>query len=85
MARKSAPPTAPKLSGQELLTVAHGPQGQTAAVDFANQRITAASPEAWRFLAWRFFDPKRQRFRLLPADHFEPLPSPPGTRLGLLE
>ena len=34
----------------------------------------AASPEAWRFVAWRYFEPKRQMHRLLPADHFEPLP-----------
>jgi len=61
-------------SGHELLTIAHGPGGQTAALDFAHNRILAASPEAWRFVAWRYFDPKRQMHRLLPADHFKPLP-----------
>jgi WD40 repeat protein len=61
-------------SGHELMTIAHGPGGQTAALDFAHNRILAASPEAWRFVAWRYFDPKRQMHRLLPADHFEPLP-----------
>jgi WD40 repeat protein len=61
-------------SGQELLTIAHRPQGPFAVLDFAQQRITAASPEAWRFIFWHYFDPKRQMFRLLSADHFETLP-----------
>jgi hypothetical protein len=30
-------------------------------------------------LSWRYFDPERKTFRLLPADHFEPLPVA-GTR-----
>ena len=62
-------------SGEELMTLALGPRGQTAALDFRNRRILAASPEAWRFVAWRFLDPETQTLRLLPADHFAPLPS----------
>jgi WD40 repeat protein len=38
-------------------------------------RITSVSPEAWRFLAWRWFDPALGRYRLLPAETFGPLPS----------
>jgi hypothetical protein len=56
------------------MTLVHGLQGQTAALDFAHNRILWASSEAWRFLSWRYFDPERKMHRLLPADHFEPLP-----------
>jgi WD40 repeat protein len=61
-------------SGREVMTLVLGPNGQTAALDFEHGRILAASPEAWRFVSWRYFDEETQRLRLLPADHFEPLP-----------
>jgi WD40 repeat protein len=61
-------------AGQEILTLINGPDGEAAAVDFANNRILHASPEAWRFLSWRYFDPKRGMYRLLPGDYFEPFP-----------
>ena len=64
-------------SGAALLTLVHGPNGQTAALDTRQQRILAASPEAWRFLGWRFFDTEARRLRLLPAEHFGPLPLSP--------
>jgi WD40 repeat protein len=63
-------------SGRELMTLVLGPDGQTAALDFEHGRILAASPEAWRFVTWCYFDEETQRLRLLPADHFEPLPCP---------
>jgi WD40 repeat protein len=66
-------------SGSALMTLVHRPQGQTSALDFAHNRILWAEPEAWRYLSWRYFDPERKTFRLLPADHFEPLPVA-GTR-----
>ena len=61
-------------SGEECLTLIHGPDGQTAALDYRHNRILAASPEAWRFLGWRYFDPDTKRLRLLPAEYFGPLP-----------
>ena len=56
------------------MTLVLGPRFETAALDFENNRILAASPEAWRFLGWRAFDPETQTYRMLPADHLEPLP-----------
>jgi hypothetical protein len=57
-------------SGEELMTLALGPNGQTAALDFRRNRVLGASPEAWRFVAWRFLDPDTQQLRLLPLEHF---------------
>jgi len=51
------------------------PEMQVATIDAATGRITHASPEAWRFLAWRWFDPDLGRHRLLPAETFGRLPS----------
>jgi hypothetical protein len=46
-----------------------------ATIEERTARVTHASPEAWRFLAWRWFDPNLGRDRLLPAETFGPLPS----------
>jgi hypothetical protein len=51
------------------------PELQVATIDAATGRVMYASPEAWRFLAWRWFDPALGRHRLLPAETFGPLPS----------
>ena len=51
------------------------PDLQAATIDAATNRVTHASPEAWRFLGWRWFDPDLGRLRLLPAEIFGPLPS----------
>lgn len=56
------------------LSLINGPDGQTAALDERNNRIVSASPEAWRFLGWRFFDTDANRLRMLPAEHFGSLP-----------
>lgn len=61
-------------TGECRLTLVYGPNGQTAALDTRQQCILAAAPEAWRFLGWRFFDTEAKRLRLLPAEHFGPLP-----------
>jgi hypothetical protein len=46
-----------------------------AATTAATGRIMHATPAAWRFLGWRWFDPDLGRHRLLPAETFGPLPS----------
>jgi WD40 repeat protein len=61
-------------SGACLWTGYLFPELQVATID-ATDRVTHASPEAWRFLAWRWFDPDLGRHRLLPAETFGPLPS----------
>jgi WD40 repeat protein len=61
-------------SGACLWTGHLFPELQVATIDAAN-RITHASPGAWRFLGWRCFDPDLGRHRLLPAEVFGPLPS----------
>lgn len=63
-----------KDSDEASLTLINGPNGQTAALDERNNRIVSASPEAWRFLGWRFFDTEANRLRILPAEYFGPLP-----------
>ena len=61
-------------SGEDILTVVHGPDTEYAAIDLLNGKIAAASSDAWRFLGWRFFDERTGELRLLPAEHFGPLP-----------
>ncbi|MFP2908590.1 WD40 repeat domain-containing protein [Pyxidicoccus sp. 3LFB2] len=51
------------------------PDGQTASIDEAHGRILHASPEAWRWLGWRWTDPVTGRLRILPAESFGPLPA----------
>ena len=60
-------------TGESRMTLINGPNGSTAALDYANNRILAASPDAWRFLGWRYDDPQAKRLRILPAEHFGPL------------
>ncbi|HEX8702735.1 MAG TPA: TIR domain-containing protein [Myxococcaceae bacterium] len=51
------------------------PEGQTASVDGAHDRILHASSEGWRWLGWLWIDPATGRLRLLPAEAFGSLPS----------
>ena len=57
------------------MTLINGPNGETAALDCDAKRILSCSSEAWRFLGWRYFDPVAKRLRVLPAEHFGPLPT----------
>ena len=51
------------------------PEGQTASLGEVHGRILHASPEAWRWLGWRWTDPATGRLRILPAEVFGPLPA----------
>lgn len=62
-------------TGEVCMTLVNAPHGETAALDERHNRILAASPDAWRYLGWRYFDPQANRLRILPAEHFGPLPS----------
>ena len=68
-------------SGRCDLTLVQGPHGQTAALDLAANRLVVASPEAWRFLGWRYHDAEAKRLRILPVEHFGPLPSGDATHI----
>lgn len=59
-----------------LHTLINGPNHETAALDYRNNRILSASSGAWRFLGWRYFDQEANRLRILPAEHAGPLPDP---------
>jgi len=61
-------------TGELDMTLIHAPDGQTAALDERHNHILAASPGTWRYLGWRYFDPQANRLRVLPAEHFGPLP-----------
>jgi WD40 repeat protein len=66
-------------TGTLVQTIHNLPDHQWATT--ANNKFLAASPEAWRFLAWCVTDASG-RSRLLPAEYFGPLPvveSPPRT------
>lgn len=56
-------------SGVCQSTLIDGPDGETAALDYLNNRIVSASSEAWRFLGWRYFDRIAGRLRILPVEH----------------
>ena len=58
----------------EGMTLIDGPNKETAALDYRNNRVLSASPEAWSFLGWRYLDPEAGRLRILPAEHAGPLP-----------
>jgi hypothetical protein len=60
-------------SGQCLWTGYLLPEGQTASLDGAAERILHASPEAWRWLGWRMIDPSTGQLRIVPAETFGPL------------
>jgi len=62
-------------TGECLWTGVQLPDGQTATLDLEHNRVLAASPEAWRFLGWRWKDPRTGRLRILPAEFFGPLPA----------
>lgn len=55
-------------------------QGEAAAIDEASARVMWATPNAWRYLSYRGWDPKDGRYRIYPAEAFGPLPGdpPPG-------
>ncbi|WP_224364956.1 NACHT and WD40 repeat domain-containing protein [Hyalangium versicolor] len=50
------------------------PLEETVSIDETTGRVLHASPEAWRWLAWRWTDPATGQLRLLPAEAFGPLP-----------
>jgi WD40 repeat protein len=62
------------LTGGLQLTFANLPGRESAALDLANNRVLSATPGAWRYLGWQFYDDDLRRWRLLPAEHFGPLP-----------
>lgn len=62
-------------SGKEILTLVHLPNREWAALDLPANRIVAASPGAWRYLGWHYRDHDAGRWRVLPAEHFGPLPA----------
>lgn len=45
-----------------------------AGLDLTGNGILWASKNAWRHLAWAYEDPQTGESRLLPAEHFGPLP-----------
>jgi WD40 repeat protein len=61
-------------TGALLLTLHIWSATEAAAIDHREQRITWASPGAWRRLGWRVYDPEAGRLRILPAEFFGPLP-----------
>lgn len=62
-------------SGECLWSGHSFPEGQTASIDEVHGRILHASPEAWRWLGYRWIDPATGQLRLLPAEAFGPLPA----------
>jgi hypothetical protein len=60
-------------TGECRATFHHLPERATAT--FAGANLVHAGGEAWRWLAWRWRDPRTGRLRLLPAEHFGPLPT----------
>ncbi|MBV6500171.1 MAG: hypothetical protein CJBNEKGG_02641 [Prosthecobacter sp.] len=63
------------LSGSCLWTGMVLPAGQTASLEA--QRLLSCSQDAWRWLGWRWTDPRSGDMRVLPAEHFGPLPVQP--------
>jgi WD40 repeat protein len=59
-------------SGEVLFTAHLLPEDATAT--FAGDELTHTRGEAWRWLGFRWRDPRTGRDRLLPAEHFGPLP-----------
>lgn len=49
------------------------PEGSWVVTD-AQDQILEVGGEAWRFLGWRWTDPATQRQRILPLEHFGPVP-----------
>ena len=48
---------------------------EVALVDFAENQILHATPDAWRLLGWQGFDATANRRRLFPAEAKGPLPA----------
>lgn len=63
-------------SGECLWTGMILPDGQTASLD-ARGQLLSCSQDAWRWLGWRWTDPRSGDMRVLPAEHFGPLPVQP--------
>ena len=61
-------------SGAELVVLGHFPDGEAAALEPGGAGFRWASPGAWRWLAWRVWDPLAGRTRILPAEFRGPLP-----------
>jgi len=51
------------------------PEEQTASIDEVHGHILHASPEAWRWLGWRWTDSATGQLRILPVEAFGPLPA----------
>ena len=59
-------------TGACLMTLHNLPEGATAT--FVGDKLTHCSGEAWRWLGWRWRDPRNGRLRLLPLEHFGAVP-----------
>jgi WD40 repeat protein len=64
-----------------LLTLTNLPEGESAALDLVNNCVVWASPGAWRYLGWQYYDEDAKRLRVLPAEHFGPLNTARSTPL----
>ena len=65
--------TTDTVSYSERLTLLNITGAETA-LDLANNRIVSASSESWRYIGWRYHDEETGKPRILPAEHFGPLP-----------
>ncbi len=59
-------------TGECVATLHHLPEGATAS--FARDALVHTTGEAWRWLGYRWTDPRTGRLRWLPAEHFGALP-----------
>ena len=59
-------------TGECVATWHYLPEGATAS--FARDALVHTTGEAWRWLGYRWTDPRTGRLRWLPAEHFGPLP-----------
>jgi WD40 repeat protein len=60
-------------SGQCLRSAELLPDGAWCVIE-GDERLIEVGGEAWRFLGWTHFDPTTQHLRLLPLEHFGPVP-----------
>ena len=61
-----------RLAGSAWPRTHHLPEGAPAS--FARDALAHTTGEAWRWLGYRWTDPRTGRLRWLPAEHFGPLP-----------
>lgn len=61
-------------TGQLLRTMWHY-QDAAAALDHVTNCVLWATPNAWRYLCYRGFDPERGAYRIYPVEAFGPLPT----------